>query len=243
MGDVSSVENQTSTQGIEKPPKKSAGEIADEVLRKRELFKRYQERLSAETDAGNVADKIAEAGARRELEETQSTEAPTQPIPRKTHKPDISDAPTPPLPDNPMPSKEPKTFTQKLKNTASNIAWNTRLGFTMLAQLGGLHPWRSEGKWVWVLEPWARVHDDPRQKGYTDESDFYRDRFNASKTRLLNLPSMGLKTPSITMDGFGGIQLLDHRRILEAQRAGEDGKGKAIIVKPVNFHGLPKSFN
>lgn len=239
MGDVSSAENQTPTQGIEMPPKKSAGEVADEFLKQRELFKRYQERLSAETVAGNAADKIAEAGARRELEETRSNEVVSQSVPKKIQKPDISNAPTPPLPESISYSGEHKSFGQKIKASAGKMAWNTKLGITALAQLGALHPWKSEGKWVWVLEPWARTHDDPRQTGYSNGSDYYTNLFSKTDKRVIDMTSLGGENPVVTPDGTtGGIQLVNHRRIHEAQR-----QGKAIVVNVVNFHGAPKTFN
>lgn len=136
------------------------------------------------------------------------------------------------------PPQKKSPFINRLKATTLDAVWTGKLLATSIIQLGGLHPWRSNGKWVWVLEPWANIHDDPRQSSYSTDSQFYSDKFRGSNSRILDLDKMGLETPKVTLDGPGLVQLLDHRRIREAKRS-----KKAIVVNVENFHGLPKTLN
>ena len=143
-------------------------------------------------------------------------------------------------------SLAPKTETKqtkenprkRVKDALGKASWNTRLATTMLIQLGGLHPSRSNGSWVWVLEPWARWNDDPRQRPFSSSSDKYFESFKEHPGRVLNLKQQGYDNPTVTLDGFGGIQLLDHTRIHEARNA-----GKGIVVNVDNLRGAPKTYN
>ena len=137
---------------------------------------------------------------------------------------------------NTIPTKESPA--KRVKDVLGKAAWNTRLATTMLFQLGGLHPARSNGSWVWVLEPWARWSDDSKQRLYSSSSDKYFQSFRAHRGKILNLKAQGFDNPTVTPDGIGGIQLLDHTRIHEARNA-----GKGIVVNVDNLRGAPKTYN
>ena len=247
--DASAVENSPISQA-EQPhtekAKRTPDQIADEVLRKREAFRAHKEKLEAEAlgDANEIAERIAEANTRAELEkartETEKVIASENVKSKTKIHPKLSGELTPPIHKVSKSNEEPKPVKQSLKDTAKKLVWKTKLGFTMLAQFGALHPSRVDGKWVTVLEPWARTHDDPRQKEYSNESEYYAKLFSKTGERIIDMPKLGGDSPSITLDGiFGGIQLLDHRRIHEAKN-----QKKAIVVNVVNFEkGVPKSFN
>ncbi len=149
-----------------------------------------------------------------------------------------SNTPTPQTSENRATEQQPKNWREKIKSSLANAAWGTKIAATSVLQLGGLHPWRSNGEWVWVLEPWARWSDDPKQRLYSSSNDQYFKSFQSHKGRVLNLKSQGYENPAITPDGIGGIQLLDHTRIHEARNA-----GKGIVVNVNNLRGTPKTYS
>ena len=240
MGDVSSTEQGLNHHPTSPERKPTPDEIADKFLANR---KRYQEHIAklraaeAEEDVSEVADKIEAAGIEadfdKEQEKLRHSQAKTNPI-------KLPAAPTPiiTLQKEQQPT-ESSTTKQKFKDFVGNSVWKARQAYTVVSQFGGIHPSRHEGKWVWVLEPWARFHDDPRQRGYSNESDHYAKLFSSVKGRTIHMTELAGENPSVVPDGAsGGIKLMDHRRIHEARRA-----GKAIEVNMQRPDGNPMSYN
>lgn len=125
------------------------------------------------------------------------------------------------------PDRKPPTPLKKLPGLVLDKAvWNTRLAATMVAQLGALHPWRVNGKWRLVLEPWAVIHDDPRQLG--QDNNIHLDRFSDPSLKgVTTLDERHMpegEIPTIVLDGLG-LQKRDHNRIDAAL-----GLKKRIVV-------------
>lgn len=181
----------------------------------------------------------AETQANNAAENQEKSEIETH-KPKNVKSPEYSNAPTPPIVETKNTPEENKSLKSKIKDTASELAWKAKEAYTVVAQFGGIHPWRHKGEWVWVVEPWARMHDDPRQHGYSNESEFYDNRYANHKGRLIDNKEYGGNDPMFTLDGTtGSAQRLDHRRFVSSAK-----HGKAIIGKPVRFEpGVPKTFN
>jgi len=125
-----------------------------------------------------------------------------------------------------------RSLADNVHDLAAKAAWNARLTSIMIFQLGGLRPARIDGKWRWVIEPWARIEVDPYQ-GDIGDMEYYQDKFKQLKkegVRIINMERIGGETPRVRPVGVSGLQLLDHRRIFSAQ-----GARLPIVVKVVDI--------
>ena len=83
----------------------------------------------------------------------------------------------------------------------------------------------DEGKPIWVIMPNARIDFDPRQM----ESQIHNGKDNVYYKEFMGLKAQGVKAvtaehmngklPWVRVEGLGGLQFLDHNRILGAQLA------------------------
>lgn len=124
---------------------------------------------------------------------------------------------------------EPKAISkpnllEKAKSTLIKALDNTQLLSIMVFQLGGIHPWRVNGRWAWVVEPWADIKSDSRQPQDFHPENIYESYFLELKKRGVgiidkkHLPNGRL--PSLRFSGLSGLQYLDHHRIYGAKMAG-----------------------
>jgi hypothetical protein len=239
MGDVSSTEQSLNQHPTPPERKPTPDEITDRFLENRQRHQEHLTRLrtaEAEEDASELADKIEAAGEKADFDREQTTNQAQKII--KPLKP--SEAPTPMIETKPPQQTTAPIITKGgFKDALNSAAWKARQTYTVISQLGGIHPVRRNGEWVMVLEPWARIEDDARQQGYSDESDYYAKMFEGVKGKIIHMKDLGGENPSVVPKGAsGGIQLLDHRRIHEARRA-----GKAIVVNIVRPNGKPMTYN
>jgi hypothetical protein len=90
----------------------------------------------------------------------------------------------------------------------------------MVIQLGALHPAKVNGEWKIVLEPWAKIENDPRQPEccnyYGSDNKFYAE-FAKLKEQGVRVIDLGEETPSVRWFGLGRLQHLDHHRIRAAR--------------------------
>lgn len=122
--------------------------------------------------------------------------------------------------------KKPRTILQKTGEVISKAAREARMAATMAAQFGGIHPWLIDGKWRWVIEPWARFEIDPHQH------EWDRGMNSSLLDRFWELKAEGVKTisakhlanyngvPKIMLILPLGLQYVNQHRIQAAQAAG-----------------------
>jgi len=127
-----------------------------------------------------------------------------------------------------------KTVKDKIKELPGKIAWGTKIGITMIGQLGALHPWRSNGKWVWALEPWARTSGSYNQPPSSKEEKYMDllDTPEFSDKKTVDFETNGGQNPNVRLVD-GGIQLLDHSRI---KAISAFGKRAVVNLKPASFN-------
>lgn len=180
------------------------------------LQKEAKEKYGKPTD-GDIKEATSNAPQVENTAETKQSEYQLERIKQELDNIEIQ---TPP----PIPSvsSEKKAISQKNTSLTRKILNNSRLLTISAFQLGGLHPQRIDGKWEWVIEPWARVSDDPRQRS-TENFDKYIDIALDEKERgakVLDYEKLGGENPDVWPSGLWGLQLVDHRRIKAAQAAG-----------------------
>lgn len=120
---------------------------------------------------------------------------------------------------------------EKAKSALIKTLDNTQLLSIMVFQLGGIHPWRVNGRWAWVVEPWADIKSDSRQSQDFHPENIYESYFLELKKRGVGIIDKkhfpNGRLPSLRFSGLGGLQYLDHHRIYGAKMA-----GMRIVINP-----------
>ena len=130
-------------------------------------------------------------------------------------------------------SKSSQSILQKAGDIISKAAWEARLTSIMFCEFGSFHPAYVNGRWCWVVRPWAHIKWNSRQPTDYGDATYYRETFDRlkaeGKTKIIDMEQLGGETPYVRPVGIWGLELLDTRRILAAK-----GSKLPIIVKVSN---------
>lgn len=136
----------------------------------------------------------------------------------------------------PLPNRyvvKPPTVLEKIGDFASRASEQTKQASIMFWQVGGIHPWIVDGGLHWVVEPWAKISDDPNQwEPVGTDTEFYHREYKILKERGVKtigekeLRAIGEKhqqeigIPTLRPLPPAELQYLDHNRIKAAKSEG-----------------------
>lgn len=120
----------------------------------------------------------------------------------------------------------PPTWGESVATFLANTAYAFRMGVATIRSLGGVHPAKVNGEWTMVVEPWARIANDPKQEEgqnkYGADNRYYH-RFKKMKDEgatLVDTEALELGLPTIRVSAAGKLTFINHHRIRGAQDAG-----------------------
>ena len=128
-----------------------------------------------------------------------------------------------------------RSYVRRIEKIISDTVFNAQLFAVMSLQFGGIHPERIEGKWYWVMEPWARFKDDPVQGSswgayYGTDNRYYKYFKDLKKQgkKIIVPEDLGNQAPLMFVNGLS-LVAADRYRIHGAR----DAK-ISIVIYPTN---------